>query len=176
MHTPAMALLEDGRCRNAVLGRVSTSLTGAEAVAEVSRLLPVLAADLVEDWILKLESALVVVEGQQFYGAKGRARPQDLINLAQTAGAACASLAPWAKQILIPLPQQWKGSIPKKVKHKRILNKLGWTFHEGRVVVPAACPLDVEFPPSKWTHVIDAIGLAQWGERVKCPTQRDRRS
>lgn len=174
MHTPALALLENGRCRNAALGRVSASLTGAEAVAEASKLLPVLAADLVKGWLQEPESALVAVEGQQFYGAKGRARPQDLINLAQVAGAACAALSPWAERILIPLPQQWKGSIPKKVKHKRILNKLGWSFHEGRVVVPAACPLDVDFPPSKWTHVIDAIGLAQWGERVSHGKYRHR--
>lgn len=175
LHTPALALLEDGRCRNLVMGRVDRSVTGAKAVAEVAAQMP----RLVEDLLIGFSpdgpgDYLGIVEGQQFYGSKNRSRPEDLINLAQTAGVAAGVLAEWKIPVIIPLPREWKGSIPKKVKQKRILNKLGWSSHEGRVVVPAACPLDVNFAPSKWTHAIDAIGLAQWGEKVRARRSRNR--
>ena len=112
----------------------------------------------------------VVIEGQQIY-LKSKAKPQDQLYLAQAAGAILARVADLLPEaeIKMPLPQKWKGTIPKYVKHRRILqDQEGWTYYEeNKRILVDQVPEDVELladvPQAAWTHVIDAMGLAVWG-------------
>ena len=73
-------------------------------------------------------------------------------------------------EILMPSPQLWKGSVPKEIKHQRILRSLEWDFEvvTGKRVIPSV-PDDLvgisQIPATQWTHVIDAMGLAKWALR-----------
>jgi hypothetical protein len=92
---------------------------------------------------------LLVVEGQKIY-PHSQVRPADLMHLAFAAG--CALMAyrfEAAGNVVVPLPQEWKGSVPKEVAHQRIL---------ARCIVP---PSFLAGPHT--SHIIDAIGLALWG-------------
>jgi len=164
LHNTAFAVVENSRCRGLELARIDAKLTQEAAVAAMA-------------WevckaVRKLfgrfpDIQRVVVEGQQIY-QQGRARPKDLIKLAQVAGAVAGTASEFCQDIRIPLPNTWKGSVPKIVKHKRILNAVGWSYHSNSArVVPKDVDIDVSFPPGKWTHLIDAIGLASWGEKRK---------
>ncbi len=97
----------------------------------------------------------VCVEGQQFYGTeRSKGDPQDLIRLAQVAGYMLGGIV-GAHCVLsdsMPLPRQWKGSVPKDVHHVRLARDFPqW-------VQPVA-----EFTPkSLQHHVWDAVGLLEW--------------
>jgi len=109
----------------------------------------------------------IVVEGQRIR-AGGRARPQDIVHLAQMAGAivgACRMLWPQV-EILVPEPQDWKGTVRKDVFTRRILRNLmlehqtgGLYYAGGHVRVPGT----VNLKQADVTHVVDALGLALWG-------------
>lgn len=106
----------------------------------------------------------VAVEGQRQY-PDSKVRPNDLIALAQVAGAATAfsrrtntkNVRAW---LYMPLPQDWKGQVPKKIHQARVLRRVGLT-PEGKA--------DYCFPKEKvgllarvsdWKHASDAVGLA----------------
>lgn len=131
----------------------------------------------------------VVVEGQQIYQGV-RQRPDDILRLAQVAGAAAgvATHLAGATQLLMPRPQEWKGSVPKPIHQARVLERLGWPYERkgpapkrtmGKVehagyCVPTSVPTDValyDVRPSDWKHIVDAIGLALWGvDQLKSAT------
>lgn len=112
----------------------------------------------------------IVVEGQT-HRPGSPVRAQDLIHLAQVAGfcaGALRSLYPSA-ELLIPTPQEWKGSIAKAIFTKRILNDFeidatdaGLVYRGSMIRVPGTQGLR----KTKATHVLDALGLARWGWRT----------
>lgn len=115
----------------------------------------------------------VVVENQNLY-LKGKANPGNILRLGQVAGMCvmAARMCLPEAEILMPSPQLWKGSVPKEIKHKRILASLDWSWAEtgleGKKIIPAVPDNLIgisQIPLSQWTHVIDAMGLAKWALR-----------
>ena len=111
----------------------------------------------------------VVIEGQH-YNAQRDADPNDLIHLAQVAGAAGGVATQWEILPLVPRPQEWKGSVPKPIHQARILARLGLDYKK---VKTHAYPIDKlqmtgisgahGMRSKDWKHVVDAMGLALWG-------------
>jgi hypothetical protein len=143
---------------------VPRHLKGEDAITEMARNL----AAAFE--ILTAAPDIVVVEGQQLYttGPSKHARPQDIVHLANAAGAALGvAYASYPSTVcLLPKPSQWKGNVPKGIKQQRILTAAGVTEVVGDK--KKAMPIDIPewgkgIKRSQWTHVIDAIGCAQWG-------------
>lgn len=97
-------------------------------------------------------SDILVVEGQRIY-PHSQVRPEDLMHLAFAAGMAVGIYGPLAREVVVPLPQEWKGSVPKAVAHARILTRFNTPNPEVAAMIQG---------PHK-SHVIDAIGLAIWG-------------
>lgn len=111
-----------------------------------------------------------VVENQQAYG-QGKADPNDLIRLSHVAGAAAGAAAFRAGRVLFPRPRVWKGGVPKGVHQGRVLDQIGWGYQFNgpkrpvtKVEVPEGVKLLGEIPEEHWSEVVDAIGLALWGQ------------
>ncbi|MEM7311343.1 MAG: hypothetical protein AAF682_32050 [Planctomycetota bacterium] len=105
-----------------------------------------------------------VVEGQMVY-PRERTRPNDLIPLAQIAGAAEAYIGLlWNVDVIAPKPRDWKGQVPKDVHQRRILARVGLT--NGLDGVPGA----ESMTRTQRGHVVDAVGLALWGAELKLRT------
>lgn len=116
----------------------------------------------------------VAVEAQQHIprkaGQKFEIDPNDLIHIAQVAGAAIGMAKKYLKYplgiILFPLPVQWKGSVPKHIHQNRILRKAGYAAEQIGIAGSGDrkhCYIkDSEFGKGDWKHLADAIGLAQW--------------
>jgi hypothetical protein len=121
-------------------------------VALAPRKLKSYAAASALDWPMPPQTHdLLVVEGQKNY-PHSPVRPDDLMHLAFAAGVARGHYRTPLLAAKIPLPQEWKGTVPKDIAHARILSRV--------VIMPQV----VEFleGPHK-SHVIDAIGLALFG-------------
>lgn len=95
---------------------------------------------------------VLVVEGQQIYGAVSYANPNDLLPLAYLAGAVFARVPAHARRM--PLPRQWKGSLKKELFTRRILSSMR---ADERIVLE-----EVDCPKSKLHNVLDAVGLGLW--------------
>ena len=66
-------------------------------------------------------------------------------------------------RVVSTLPKDWKGQVPKRISHMRILDRLGWTYEGSEKVnifpyVPDGVEIIGNILKSEWTHVIDAIG------------------
>jgi len=164
LHHAGVGLVADGsRILSVACPCVRTSLRGTEAIIAMTEQMQ---AAICGIFFTYGTPDLAVVEGQESYlGSK--VRPQDLLNLAIAAGIA-AGLAKslGASRLLIPRPQTWKGSIPKAVHQKRILSRLKIPYAPGevptRILMPPSCFAGIT--KGNYTHVIDALGLACWGE------------
>ncbi len=119
-----------------------------------------------EKW---LDIDLLVVEGQQYH-AKGASAAGALITLATNAGAAAAlfgcGFGP--RHIKIPTPGEWKGQLKKWQHHPRICKELGWKCHTYNTkteiyTIPDETRWD--FRHREWYDLLDAIGLALWGQK-----------
>ena len=87
----------------------------------------------------------------------GDPRPNDILHLATVLGIVLAHV-PAEVEVLMPLPVEWRGSVPKDVLHKRILAH-----------VPGTGPAVLHLPATKQLDAIDAAGLAAWGVAQKRP-------
>ena len=107
----------------------------------------------------------VAVEWMKIY-RNSKKRPNDIVNLNGIAGMCVSSASDIVNPnyLLTPYPQDWKGSVPKKIHQARILSRLHLTpelsyaagYGHGKVAGSN------EIPKSMRTHVIDALGLAVW--------------
>lgn len=142
--------------------------TGEKAVVEV--------AQRAVHWLLdvpEMAIASVTVENQQIYAGKTK-NPQQIKQLAAVAGAllaSCSMVWPDA-ELRYPLPREWKKGTPKRIHQARILSRLG-IEHEAKggrgdgYCVPSwgIAPAGAEdLNPGDYKHVVDAIGLAAWGQ------------
>lgn len=169
LHHTGLALLRDGKPIALGVALAPPHLKRVDAVLGMCAALPDALSDLFlqAGWTNR-GADRVIVESQQIYYGKSNVRPDDLILLAQVAGACCTLGSFLADDIRLPKPNQWKGSIPKMVKQRRILDKLGWGHLCTKTTVkPKHCPLDLKLTGTNWSHVLDAIGLAQWGEAIR---------
>lgn len=109
------------------------------------------------------DDVTVAIEWQRLRPT-GERNPNAIVDLNGIAGAAltAASLLPDAT-LLTPIPIEWKGTIPKEVKQRRVLSHLGLTEdlrHEDVTLGKIVGAEDIT--ASKKTHVLDALGLAEW--------------
>lgn len=119
-----------------------------------------------------------VVENQQIYAGKTK-NPDSILKLAQVAGGIVGVLcAEYETRISMPKPREWKKCVPKQIHQARILSRLGWEYKKSGSVKDGYCyPVGAKFEADKkgidgaevrktdWKHIVDAIGLAQWGEK-----------
>jgi len=86
---------------------------------------------------------LFVIERPQVYrGRRQKGDPNDLISLAMLVGALIVRVS--YRKLLLPMPAQWKGSVPKEIHHRRI---------RARIPDLSRCSKDA----------LDAVGLALYG-------------
>lgn len=122
--------------------------------------------------------ALIVVENQTVrYSASKGVNPNNMIGLAQVAGALVCECFYETNNVAFPEPSKWKGSVPKQIHQNRILSKLHINAESvGSQSSGYARPKSPErdLDPDKvvnlhsvsksdWKHVVDGIGLALWG-------------
>ncbi len=117
----------------------------------------------------------VVIEAQEIYAGGGTKNPRNIMHLAQVAGAAIAiairiTTGP-KKNLWFPRPAEWKGQVPKRIHQARILKRMKWDCQkvgtkDRGYCYPTMPNSDLAREPlqkTQWKHVVDAIGLAQWG-------------
>ena len=116
--------------------------------------------------------AVATIEGQdvRYTGKTNMANPQSLCDLALVTGACINNCHPFVGAIYSPMPHEWKGTVPKHIKQKRILSKMGIEYRMMGGKKPY--PVPVDYSPWKkacrindgdWADITDAIGLALWG-------------
>lgn len=102
-----------------------------------------------------LEGAIGTVEGQRHYPNTPKSVPNDLIDLGNSAGRMLGYLESLGVACTLPKPQAWKGTVPKSVHNKRVIEKVGgepdWKAYGIR--------------SSDGHHFLDAIGLSIFGTR-----------
>lgn len=102
----------------------------------------------------------LVVESQQVYAGPSRGNPNDLIAVAQTAGAIMARIEAYEHQLV--LPRVWTGGIPKEIRLRRFLQTLD--ADETAVIT------SLKLPQSKLKDTADAAALGKWA-LGKLPTE-----
>lgn len=98
---------------------------------------------------------LIVVEWQGF--RPGDPRPDDIVQLNGVAGIAAGIGRLVGKNVKMPLPVQWKGTVEKK-KHQALVLKQLDLDPELDEVAGAA-----KLNKTNRDHVVTGIGLAHWG-------------
>lgn len=99
--------------------------------------------------------SLLVVEKPQVYPNTPVKQSNDLISVAISVGRAIEQYP--ANKVLLVVPHDWKGSVPKPIHNARVLNAL--TLSELNLIPSLAASLK--------HNVIDAIGLAKWAVLYK---------
>lgn len=113
----------------------------------------------------KSSGPVIVSERMEAYTHKREAAP-NLLMLEQVSGAwqgIWKALYPDC-ELIWTLPKEWKGTVPKKIHHKRIINKLGLS---ARLAPRSDSKYYIdEWPhlkPAQNYHILDAVGLALFG-------------
>lgn len=97
----------------------------------------------------------VWIESQVIY-PRSRVPPNDIVKLAQDAGRWFGVYATLGAAVNWVEPARWKGQLPKRVHHPRIMAAL--TSHERQIVAEGCCAL----AESLRHNVLDAVGLGLW--------------
>lgn len=186
LHRTAIALVEPTvagpMLRAFTVFRVPTTTTGSDAVVAMSR--QVLHGVLHFAACAEIgpnEPVRVAIEGQSLVARPGfrHRRPDDIVHLAQVAGAALAACVGTFDEgtFLLPRPGEWKGQVAKHAHQARTLRALGIDYEfvgeegaKGSYARPTSIPLLSGalqgalggVRPSDWRHLSDAAGLALW--------------
>lgn len=100
----------------------------------------------------------------------------NLVTLARAAGITATLLSAWfGGQTLFVLPKDWKGQQSKAKHHVKIAARHGFVFeaHDKGVKILETSVPAYRYPSagrvkaSDWSHLIDAVGIAEWGT-AKC--------
>lgn len=97
----------------------------------------------------------VWIESQVIY-PRSKARPADIVKLAQDAGRWAGIYSTLGVEAHFVAPSTWKGQVPKAIHHARVWAAL--SVPEQRIV-DASCR---GVAPSKRHNVLDAVGIGQW--------------
>lgn len=166
LHTPSVACVDfRGAVVGLWVGRVIKELKGADAVIASAK------AITEHLRVATYGAQVAAIEGQDLYlgGDRATKNPKSILAVAQVAGAAVGVMS-YRCRVLLPLPRDWKGSVPKGIHQARICQRLGWPYRaaggkEG-YCVPTDPPVKFEkFKGGDWKHLLDAIGLAQWAAK-----------
>ena len=97
----------------------------------------------------------IVVELPRYYPGTN-IRANDLIDLSLS----CGFMLSFEGAIPV-FPKEWKGSVPKKIHHPRILKKLS---KEEMKLLPKKGRKSEKNPTGYQGDIVDAIGIWQWGK------------
>lgn len=166
LHHTGIALLDEfGRVLGVECVVLGPKHTGEEAVVLMSRAIGAVIG-MINDYKPGVNN--VIVEGQTI-SFRQTADPDSIIKLAHVTGA-CVGAANELLEcaVRIPKPREWKGQVPKQVHHQRILDRLGWKYElhgspKNGYAAPTDPPVGRKLKATHWKHVVDAIGLGQWG-------------
>lgn len=117
----------------------------AEKIEEIRNIL---------DDVGRMAVRVFVIEIPRVYpGPRQKGDQNDIIDLAVVAG---ALIAPNASEKLLVHPRTWAGTVPKKIRHERLLRKES----EGGVLSAAE---RARFPGGAKAHnAFDAVGIGLW--------------
>jgi hypothetical protein len=127
----------------------------------------------------------VAVEAQELKrsGNRQHKRPQDIVTLAQVAGAVLGAVAAsgQALRLLFPKPSEWKGDVEKAAMQASLYTDLGWGYDlvrpRSRSKLPGRPPAKAEYAVplrpldsfnvdyADWKHIGVALLLARWASR-----------
>lgn len=149
------------------VARVPKDVTGFEAAVRMAHEV---------DWELSRDRlplcCLIVVEGQDLYrgGEHATKNAESIVRLAFAAGgvASVARRHCGSPHVMVPSPQEWKGSVDKQAHQGHTYRRMGWEFEKrgtgkSGYAVPINPDVRGEINPGDWKHVGDALGLALWG-------------
>jgi len=171
LHCTAIAVVDEN-------GKVS--LVKAIKVPQTKgRVNQVAVLDMIQAIYEKLQAAIalgvkcVAVESQEIaYTARQGVNPCDLVMLANISVALGKRfLTGYGRtiQLLMPVPQEWKGSVPKQIHQARILNRVDWLCAKagsdpktGYCYPTSLVAESFGLNKGDWKHAVDAIGLALW--------------
>ena len=163
MHNMPIAVVDEaGVLQYVRVVEVPKKITGRPALVEMMK-------QTLMSGPLPLPLAGLCVEAQEIYqhGSGKTKNPKSIMFLATVAGIAMTTFNDFLTMTYFPTPQEWKGSVPKQIHQARVLSKMGigynkhGTVEDGYCWPVGLCQFDVK--PAHWKHVVDAIGLAQWG-------------
>jgi len=116
------------------------------------------------------DAALLVVEWQR--PLPGDKRPKNISDLSAFAGLAMGAIQGCFSNLTVftPTPDEWKGQVPKHIKHNRIvalagLDRVRFALERAGIPVPASLGRFAREFSGKASNAIDAIGLALWGKQ-----------
>ncbi len=166
-HTGLAVVDEFGRVLGVECVCLERKYTGEEAVVKMSRAIGAVIG-MIRDHTPGVNN--VIVEGQTI-SFKQTADPDSIIKLAHVTGA-CVGAANELLEcnVRIPKPREWKGQVPKQIHQQRVLDHLSWKYElhgspKNGYASPVDPPVGKKLKATHWKHVVDAIGLAQWGRK-----------
>ena len=152
--------------------KVPTKITGQKAVEQMIEVV----TDELPVWLEEMRSMLrgsinvIVSEGQKI--TRLTKNWKSVVMIAPITGATAAiARACTRAPVLVPLPAEWKGTIPKHAKQAHILRARGYAWEKCGGKEPYCIPKDgmpgvhgaAELTKTGWKHAVDAVGLADWG-------------
>jgi len=123
----------------------------AEMAREMERVLGALAHEVLAiEW---QHARVLAIEWQ--HARRGDPNPNAIVGLSAVAGMALGvvSRSIVRGRILLPIPREWKGSVPKPAHQRRILQEAGLSLDS---------PAFAGIIPSLRHNAVDALGLALW--------------
>lgn len=154
-HTSGVAIVDSGGALvSASLVRSPNNLSGPEGVIEQIGCI----GQIIGEYT-------VAVENQEIsYSAKDRKNPRSMLGVAQVAGAFVGLLGR-GRRVFFPMPQEWKGSVPKIIHQARTFSRLGIPYASVKAQGGYCHPIHLSpwgLNKGDWKHVADAAGLALW--------------
>lgn len=124
----------------------------------------------IQSLALPVDAGLLVVEWQR--PLPGDKRPKNISDLSAFAGLAMGVIQGSFSNLTVftPTPEEWKGQVPKHVKHNRIvalagIDRVRFALERAGIPVPASLGRFAKEFSGKASNAIDAIGLALWGKQ-----------
>lgn len=144
------AIVHNGEFKVAGLSRINTSSAVKAAKHHAKEICSV---------AIEHNPDSIILEVPQVFVASGKGNPAHLVDLALLGGYIIGFLAPAFPKIVIKtvLPQEWKGSIPKDVHHRRLLKEMD---SKSRKKLETCLDSAIK---SLQHNIIDAYGLALYG-------------
>jgi len=160
--------------------RNKTKLTGDGAVVNAVDAAELLVDDVLEYFIknpqYQMETITMIAESQSMQHqrhTKKRVDPDDILRVGQIIGVLMGSFKKIVENIRLVQPTKWKGQVPKKIHHPRILNHLKIPYKK---LTTTIYPEDFrslsqysgdKVNPGDFEDVNDSIGLALYGANNK---------